>query len=99
MDKFIFWPAIKDAVFIPITCPLELTSAPPLLPEDIGAVCWIVPSSSILLIIPSLTLFLIPSGLPIANTLSPELYFFEIFSGLISFWFFNFNIAMSSSWL
>src|SRR5271157_1344130 len=72
--KLRFCPSVTCQLFIPSRAPLESTSAPPLLPGEIGAVCWMISSFSTDRrpdTIPSLIVLLKPLGLPMAYTFSP----------------------------
>ena len=74
---------VAASVGMPITCPSRFTSAPPLLPGLIAALVWIAlirtaelpcPSDTVRPVadtMPSVTVPVRPSGLPIASTISP----------------------------
>src|SRR5262245_35792854 len=75
--------SLAASVGMPTTCPAKLTSAPPLFPGLIGALVWMAlmstaelpwPSDTVRPVaetIPSVTVPVSPSGLPIASTISP----------------------------
>src|SRR5580704_12679489 len=75
--------SLAARVGMPMTCPDRLTSAPPLFPGLIGALVWMAlmstaelpwPSDTVRPVadtIPSVTVPVNPSGLPMASTISP----------------------------
>src|SRR2546429_3424392 len=75
--------SLAARVGMPMTCPDKLTSAPPLFPGLIAALVWMVlmstaelpsPSDTVRPVadtIPSVTVPVSPSGLPMASTISP----------------------------
>ncbi len=75
-------------VGMPMNSPCKLTRAPPLLPGLMGASVWmaleiVVPADSVTLrfsalIMPSVAVSVIPSGLPIASTSWPTVSFDEL---------------------
>ena len=74
MAKFRFCPPLKVATETPTTSPLPLSTGPPLLPGEIGAVIWrslSVPTSRMLLTTPCENVPSNPCGLPTAKTGSP----------------------------
>ena len=78
------WPTwLTIAVFMPITCPLELSSGPPELPGLIAASVWMIPlivrpflaliDRSRLLTIPEVSVRSSPNGLPRARIFWPTI--------------------------